>query len=313
MRQIKEKRYKMSMIKRSLILLAAVVCLLSAGCAKNKSSSGSESAADTSSSQVQDSSSGEDSSSDPQAEQTQQGDKIKAAAKFFENEKYEYVCKVTGPYASAKISLAKNFGECMQVTDYGFCKSVIYCKGADTIRYDDLTKAFVNEVGNITTDPTGNNITETVKKNLPPTKTHIDEKDAQKYDAEEYTYTAGTYITVLDYYFDKQSGALAKYTVTYSVEGKDDEKETREIVKMSSSEVSAIDFSENQLRENYTDFNALSEAEREKFCKELLEKNGVKEEDLFQEGLTMFDLKKISYSDFSGFLIGFAARKNEKK
>ena len=295
-----------------MIVLASLVCVFASGCAKKNSSSGSQSEADTSSSQAQDSS-GDESEPDPKPSQTVQGDKIKAAAKFFENDRYEYVCRVSGTHAGATVSLIKNNGVCMQTTDYGFCKSVIYCNGPDTIRYDDLTKAFVNEVGNITTDPTGNNITETVKKNLPATKTHIDEKDAQKYDAEEYTYTAGTYITVLDFYFDKQKGTLSKYTVTYSVEGRDDEIENRDIVKMSSSDVSAIEFSENQIRDNYTDFNALSESAREKFCKELLEKHGVKEDDLYEEGLTMFDLKKISYSDFSNFLIGFNAKKSEKK
>lgn len=259
-----------------------------------------------------DQSGSDDSSQGDAPVEKEQGDKIKAAAKFFENEKYEYVCKVTGSGTSATITLKKATGEVMQTTDYGFAKSCIYCKGPDTMRYDDVTKAFVMEVGSITTDPTGNNITETVKKNLSPTKTHIDSELEQKYDVEEYTYTAGTYITVLDYYFDKTSGALSKYTITYSVEGKDDETETREILKMSSADVSKIEFSEYQIREKYTDFNALSEAEREKFCKDLLEKYGVKEQDLFDEGLTMFDLKKISYSDFSGFLIGFIARKNQK-
>lgn len=63
---------------------------------------------------------------------------------------------------------------------------------------------------------------------LPQTATHIDEEDAQLYNVEEYTYTGDTYITVMDFCFDKSTGALVKYTSTYSVEGDDDITETRE-------------------------------------------------------------------------------------
>lgn len=65
-------------------------------------------------------------------------------------------------------------------------------------------------------------------EDLPQTATHIDEEDAQLYNVEEYTYTGDTYITIMDFCFDKSTGALVKYTSTYSVEGDDDITETRE-------------------------------------------------------------------------------------
>ena len=99
-------------------------------------------------------------------------------------------------------------------------------------------------MGEINDDPTGNLIVQTVKQSLEPTKTHIDPEESKKYDAEEYTYTAGTYITVLDFYFDKTTGELKKYTVTYSIEGRDNQVETREIEKMSAAPVNVPAFSE---------------------------------------------------------------------
>ena len=298
----------MSLIKRSLILLAAVVCLLSAGCSNKNSSSQSDESSQTESSQAENSSSSESDSSDSsEPAPVKQGEKIKAAAKFFENSSYEFSEKVSGQGADATVTMIKNEGLVCQTTDYGFGKSVIYCKGADTYRFDDVTKALEKKVGTITTDPTGNIITEVVRKELPPTKTHINAKDAEKYDCEEYTYTGGTYITVADFYFDKSTGMLAKYTLTYSVEGKDDEVQTREVLRMRTGEAITDPHDEINIRKNYTDFPALSEEERDTFCKALMAKYGVKDEELFAAGLSTHDFKTIKYEDLSAFFIGYAA------
>ena len=297
----------MSLIKRSLILLAAVICLLSAGCSNKNSSSQSDESSQTESSQADSSSESKSDSSDSEPAPAQQGDKIKAAAKFFENGSYEFSEKVSGQGADATVTMIKNEGLVCQTTDYGFGKSVIYCKGADTYRFDDVTKALEKKVGTITTDPTGNIITEVVRKELPPTKTHINAKDAEKYDCEEYTYTGGTYITVADFYFDKSTGMLAKYTLTYSVEGKDDEVQTRQVLRMRTGETIEDPYTEYDIRKDYTDFTALTDEEREKFCKELMKKYGVKDEELFAAGLSTHDFKSIKYEDLCAFFIGYAA------
>lgn len=309
----------MNLFKRALTVLAALCCLIAAGCSNhNSSSSGTDasSSSDTSyngqdSSQSEPSGNQDISGSEAPAE-VEQGEKIKAAANFFDNEKYEYVCKVTGTGADATLSFVKNIGVCRQTTEYSFGSTVIYCKGADTYRYDNMTNAYVKQVGTITTEPEGNLITQTIKEKLPPTRTHINAQDAEKYDVEEYTYTGATYITVLDFYFDKATGMLSKYTSTYCVEGEDDEVETRQVLRMTQ-EAGSIEFSENKLHDNYTDFNALTENEREAFCKELMEKLGVKDEDLYSAGLTTFDFKKISYDDLLDFVIGFKAQHSQTK
>lgn len=71
-----------------------------------------------------------------------------------------------------------------------------------------------------------------VDQKLPRTNTHIDPADTVNYDVEEYTYTGDTYITVMDFCFDKNNGELVKYTTTYSVEGMDDVTETREFYNL---------------------------------------------------------------------------------
>ncbi len=300
----------MSFFRRTAILLAALVFTFAAGCSKNNSSSQTDDSSVSESSVTEDSSA-QDESSEREPVQTEPGEKLKAAAKFFESDKYEFVCKVSGIGADAVLSIVKTPGMYSQITDYGFGKAYVYCNGAETYRYDDITKSYVYEIGKITTDPNGNTISETVNKKLPQTKTHINSDYAEKYDVEEYTYTASSYITVLDFYFDKQKGTLSKYTVNYSVEGKDDETEVRDVTKMETSNVSKVEFNSYKIKADYTDFKALTETKRDEFCRATLEKVGAKEEDLLEAGITMFDLKKISYDDFSAFIIGFTAKKKQ--
>ena len=167
----KGKRDKMSFFRRAVILLAALVITLSAGCSKKDNSSSQQDDSSVTESSAADSSAADTDSSESVPAQVEQGEKIKNAAKFFENDKYEFVCKVSGIGADAVITIVKDTGMYSQVTDYGFAKSYIYCKGAETFRYDDVTKAFVHDISSVTTDPQGNIIRETVKKKLPPTKT----------------------------------------------------------------------------------------------------------------------------------------------
>ncbi len=115
-----------------------------------------------------------------------------------------------------------------------------------------------------------------IEENLPMTSTHINEEDAALYDVEEYTYTGDTYITVLDFCFDRSTGAPVKYTATYSVEGDDDITETREfydfipsfepaenISSDADSSFIAQDSSVTDSRTDYISSEASSEAETE--------------------------------------------------
>ena len=303
----------MDKIKRSLVVITALCMMLVSGCSKSSSSQD-----DTSSSAAESSSEAVKESGDPRAADSsetqspkQEGlsDRIKKAAAFFDNEEYEYVCKVNGTGIDATITLVKNKGMYRQTTDYGIGQAYVICDGSNTYCYDTLTKCFIKEVGKIQTEPAGNIITETVKNELQRTSTHINAQDAKTYDAEEYTYTGGTYITVLDFYFDKTSGDLKKYTATYSVEGRDDDVETREIVKMSTKDITALSFKERALREEYADYNSLTQDKREELCKKIMTERKMTDDDLYNAGLTVYDLKNVSYEKFFTAVVGAAAKK----
>ncbi len=307
----------MDKLRKTILIFTAALSLFAAACAKS-SSSDSESSSGTdseSSSQTSSESISENSSfqSESKPEEKVMGEKIKKAAAFFENPSYEYVCTVKGIGRDAKITLLKDKGIIRQTTDYGDIKSYVVCTGNTTYRYDDKTKAFSRKVGEINDDPTGNLIVQTVKQSLEPTKTHIDPEESKKYDAEEYTYTAGTYITVLDFYFDKTTGELKKYTVTYSIEGRDNQVETREIEKMSAAPVNVPAFSEKELTDKgYVHFEGFTDEKREEFCRQVMRDNKITNDTLYDVGLTTYDLKSVSYSDFASAVIAAGAKTAEK-
>ena len=272
----------MDKLRKTILIFTAALSLFAGACSKSSSSDSDSSSGEStdSSSQTSSESTAESSSSQSESkpEEKVMGERIKKAAAFFENPSYEFVCT-----------------------------------GNTTYRYDDKTKAFSRKVGEINEDPTGNLIVQTVKQSLEPTRTHIDPQEEKKYDAEEYTYTAGTYITVLDFYFDKTTGELKKYTVTYSIEGKDNEVETREIEKMSTVSADVPAFNEKELTDKgYVHFEGFTEQKREEFCRQVMRDNKITNETLYNVGLTTYDLKTVSYIDFASAVIAAGAKASEK-
>ncbi|WP_028506026.1 hypothetical protein [Ruminococcus sp. FC2018] len=307
----------MDKLRKTILIFTAALSLFAGACSKSSSSDSDSSSGEStdSSSQTSSESTAESSSSQSESkpEEKVMGERIKKAAAFFENPSYEFVCTVKGIGRDAKMTLLKDKGIIRQTTDYGDIKSYVVCTGNTTYRYDDKTKAFSRKVGEINEDPTGNLIVQTVKQSLEPTRTHIDPQEEKKYDAEEYTYTAGTYITVLDFYFDKTTGELKKYTVTYSIEGKDNEVETREIEKMSTVSADVPAFNEKELTDKgYVHFEGFTEQKREEFCRQVMRDNKITNETLYNVGLTTYDLKTVSYIDFASAVIAAGAKASEK-
>ena len=300
----------MDRIKKTVLTLAAVCALLVTGCAKKGSSS---SVSDSSSASEQ--SSAADSQSDSSQEQgdssepvkNELSDNIKKAAAFFDGENYEYVCKVTGDPHDAQITLIRDGNVCFQSTAYKGGEAFVYCDGKDTYRFDTFTMTYQKEKGKVTLSPSGNLITEAVKKELPATKTRISNFDTEKYKVEEYTYTAPAYITVLDFCFDKTTGELKNYTATYSVEGRDNEVQYREVLKMVSGGAKVKDISAETITRDYTELASLSEEKREELCRKLFIEYNIKNEDLYENGVTLYDLKTIKYTDLAGAVIANAA------
>ena len=140
--------------------------------------------------------------------------------------------------------------------------------------------------------PDLNVIEEIISLNLDRTNTHEDSGESG-YVTEEYTYTGDTYITVLDFYFDKETKALVKYTTTYSVEGQDDIVETRTVKRLDN------DIDESVFNTDFTsylaDFDSMSEDQRLGFCQGLCGSFGISTDDMYKMNITTDQFKTIDY------------------
>ena len=258
-----------------------------------ESSSKAENSSSKTESSISDNTSGTDSS---QAEVVQ-GDKIKKAYEYFTGNEYSFKERITDSSGNAKIITETRKGDDfyrLQETSQG--RNGKIKSGDESYEFDYECGIFKKS------DDTfpENMIKSVVEKKLPQTSTHIDKTNTEKYDVEEYTYTGSTYITVLDFCFDKKSGRLAKYNVTYQVEGKDDETESREFVYMKNTA------DEKMLKTDFisklTDFENLKEDERAQYCKMIIDKVGIGADDMINHGMTTDKLKIISYEDFTDFI-----------
>lgn len=168
-------------------------------------------------------------------------------------------------------------------------------------------------------------IESTVDDDLPKTSTHISKEDAEKYEVEEYTYTGSTYITVMDFCFDKTTGVLVKYTVNYMVEGingDEEMSETRYIREISSNDgyeltptddetTSAEDmFAEKDVFDlgfmsKLVDFDNMTEDQRLGYCQAIFVTAGVTADELADAKITDRDLRIIGYDAFTSLVYNY--------
>ncbi|MGN0594582.1 MAG: hypothetical protein ACI4I6_05445 [Hominimerdicola sp.] len=300
-------------MKTKKILACAVtllMCFTAVSCSKSDSESSSEKSAESSSSSVSENSSSaaESSSADSEessqtdedsstlsesAVETEQGEHIKKVYDFFKNENYTLKMTVTDSEEKVteitRVVRGEDFFQ-LQKNNIG---------ESGMVRVEDKTYDFNKVCGiyqNVTTTSLDNMIESVVDEQLPMTNTHVNEQDLEKYDVEEYTYTGDTYITILDFCFDKETGDLVKYTVTYSVEGEDDMTEVREIAEMST-EIDESVFN-TDFTETLTDFSSLAEDQRLGYCQGVCNTAGVTTDEMYEFGIDTDKLKTISYDDF---------------
>ncbi|MBQ8965522.1 hypothetical protein [Ruminococcus sp.] len=156
-----------------------------------------------------------------------------------------------------------------------------------------------------------------VEQKLPATDTHIDPNEAAEYEVEEYTYTGGTYITVMDFYFDKVTGLPAKYTTRYMVEeenGDEGMTETRtikEILYGADGDLIATDGETHELDRDVfdtaflsklADFDAMTPEQKLGYCQAIFVTAEVTQEELDKAGMTEDKLRNISYEDFTSLV-----------
>lgn len=226
----------MNRLKILAVLCAVTAAALCAGCSDgaDPSSAGNKSKKPSASSQTADDSQGkekpggsqedsEDSGADGAEDQL--GEHILQAYDFLQNESYSMKIRYTDSKGEVtEIYRAVSGGDFYQRQVNSIGESGSIRVGEECYDYDLVCGIYRKS----SAERLDSVIESVVEQKLPATSTHIEPQDAELYDVEEYTYTGDTYITVMDFCFDRDTGSLVKYTVTYSVEGEDDVTETRE-------------------------------------------------------------------------------------
>ena len=156
-----------------------------------------------------------------------------------------------------------------------------------------------------------------VEQRLPATDTNIDPNEAAVYEAEEYTYTGGTYITVMDFYFDKQTGLPVKYTTRYMVEeengdeGMTETRLVRDIMYGAGGELTASDGETHELDrtvfdtafiKDLVDFDSMTAEQKLGYCQAIFVTANVTADELAEAGFGDDKLRNISYEDFTSLV-----------
>ncbi|MBR1739888.1 MAG: hypothetical protein IJ737_06310 [Ruminococcus sp.] len=174
---------------------------------------------------------------------------------------------------------------------------------------------------------------------LPMTRTRIDPVLANVYDVEEYTYTGDTYITVMDFYFDRETGLPVRYVTTYSNEdgdlvetrdfeyiapgsyfasldtsGDDSSSEPQEegpyskwLMPSEDEQLSVPETSEeidvslidSSFLWAMNDFDSMTDDARKSYCMSTFWNQGVTQQELFEAGFDEEQLKHISFERFT--------------
>lgn len=300
-------------IKKTTAVFCAALCLVClGGCSDKENSSGESSVqdsqlessyetanesseGDSSSLSTQEDSSGQDDSSESGDENTL-GEGLQKAYEILSGDSYSMKVTYKNNEGDVEIYRVKNNNDFYQLQEDRVGKGGII--SVDGVCYDFDYVCGIYKEGS--PDEFQTVIENVVQMNLPRTQTHINEEDAQNYAVEEYTYTGDTYITTIDFYFDKDTLDLVKYTSFYSVEGEDDLEETREITLLSEQADETV-FDISQV-ENLINFNEMTEEKREGYCQGICLAAGITQEDMTLYGITQEEFQNISYEDFVDFV-----------
>ena len=275
---------------------ATVICFASGGCADISSSSEHESSSETTGSAPEESRAPDVSSREESpAESIAQGglptgEKLKAVNEIYKGGRYTLECTLTGTDIDGEIKIKRivNGSEIYQLQSERLGEHGSVTLGDKSYDFDYVCGMYRETQG----EPELNVISQIVKQNVPRTENHIDSKD---YDVEQYTFTGDTYITVMDFFFDKKDSHLVKYVTTYSVEGQDDIVETREVTRLDT-EVDESLFNA-YFADQLVNFDSMSEQQKEGFCRGLIAGWGITSGEMHDMGIAADKLGEIGYDD----------------
>ncbi len=156
-----------------------------------------------------------------------------------------------------------------------------------------------------------------VEERLPATDTNVDPNEAADLEVEEYTYTGGTYITVMDFYFDKVTGVPVRYTTRYMVEqengdeGMTETRTVKELMYGADGELTATDGESHELDRTVfdtsfisklADFDGMSPEQKLGYCQAIFVTANVTADELTEAGFDEEKLKKISYEELTSLV-----------
>ena len=294
----------MNRIKKALALVCALgICFSFYGCSdsETENSSSEASSVDSTRSEADDSLiSSQDESS--QAEESNIGEYLLGVADIYEQGSYTLECTVTGTNFDGEVSITR----VVRGDDvYQLQQEAMGSHGMITLdgkSYDfDYLCGMYRETDE---EPDLNVIEQVISLTLERTD-NSDDSSQSEYAVEEYTYVGDTYITVMAFYFDKETGELAEYTTTYTVEGQDDIVETRRIDRLDNN----IDESvfNTDFTASLVDFNSMSEDQRLGFCQGLCASFGITAGDLYEMNITADQFKTIDYDELFNLIYTYGS------
>lgn len=271
------------MVKRIIPAVCALLMLCGAGCADE----GSSSQADSSSQTASEGSLPEISES-VYAPSDEAGEKLKAVYDILSAGSYTFECELTGTDIPEPIDITRIVSGS---DSYQLQQEKLGDHG--TVSFSGKTYDFDYVCGmyrESTDAPQPGIIEQIVKGGVPRTEAAVKDSD---YDCEQYTFTGDTFITVIDFFFDKTDGHLVKYNMTYTVEGKDDIVETRTVLRLDNEADTSV--FNAYFADTLVNFDTMSEPQKQGFCQGLCATWGITADEMFELGVNSNELEKIDY------------------
>lgn len=288
------------------VAMAAAICLTGCGSAK----------ADDDSSTVFVQTAADDNVTDDMTEPiptSLDGEYIMKAYKLLKSERYSVKITYTDPdgfmtdiyrvvdgdnyYEQRTNSLGESGSICIGENSYDYDKLCGIYRRRDEGRPESLIETVIDQA-------------------LPATDINKDPNESAKYAVEEYTYTGDTYITVMDFYFDKVTGLPVKYTTRYVVEEENGDEGMTEIrtineiiaedsdSAVTDGETAEIDRSvfDTSFIDKLTDFDRLGSEQKLSYCRTLFARVGVTQEQLDELDIDDDRIKGISYDELTALV-----------
>lgn len=224
------------------------------------------------------------------------GERLKAVYDIYSKGTYTLECTLTGTDIDGEIKLLQiaDGGDLYQLQTEALGSHGTVTLSGKSYDFDYVCGMYRGTVG----APKLNVVTQIVENGVPRTNTAVHEDEG--YDTEQYTYTGDTYITVMDFFFDKQDGHLVKYDTTYKVEGRDDVVETRTVTRLDNEADGSV--FNAYFADTLVDFDSMSEEQRLGFCQGLCASYGITPDEMSDFGVTAAELGKVDYDTLSALI-----------